>query len=130
MGRQYIETIKKQIQEKDLDANERHQSLFHYFLTSDIPESEKSTARLQAESLLFLIAGTFSSAHTLSNIVYYVLANPAIEKRLREDLKEVMARYPDQNPAWADLEKVPYLQACIKEGLRYVQYHIRKAEHC
>ncbi|RYP24795.1 hypothetical protein DL765_000341 [Monosporascus sp. GIB2] len=122
MGKQYIEKIKREIQNKNEDTSQSDKSLFYYFLTNDIVESEKSTARLQAESLLFLIAGTFSSAHTLSQIVYYVLANPAIEKRLRQDLKDVMACYPAQNPQWADLEKIPYLQACIKEGLRYVHY--------
>lgn len=118
MGEEYIEKIKKQIHDDDLDTNDTKKSVLYHLLTSDIPESEKSTARLQAESLIFLIAGTVTSAHTLSMIVYHVLSNPHMEKRLREDLKVVMACYPAQNPLWADLEKVPYLHACIKEALR------------
>ena len=120
MGMEYIEKIRKQIHEINLDAGDTQKSVFHHLLTSDIPESEKSTARLQAESMIFLIAGTVTSAHTLSMIAYHVLSNPHMEKRLREDLKDVSACYPAQNPLWADLEKVPYLQACIKEALRYV----------
>ena len=120
MGMQYIENIKKQVRNDNFKASDTKKSVFHHLLTSDIPESEKSTSRLQAESMIFLIAGTFTSTHTLSMIVYHILSNPRIEKRLREDLKDVMTCYPAQNPPWADLEKVTYLQACIKEALRYV----------
>ena len=117
MGMEYIEKIKKQIRDDNLDTNDTKKSVLHHLLTSDIPESEKSTSRLQAESLIFLIAGTVTSAHTLSMLVYHVLSNPHMEKRLRGDLEDVMACYPAQNPLWADLEKIPYLQACIKEAL-------------
>ncbi|KAL8964924.1 MAG: hypothetical protein Q9183_004137 [Haloplaca sp. 2 TL-2023] len=51
-------------------------------------------------------------------IVYHALSQPQIGDRLRRDLEPVMACYPEHNPRWADLEKVPYLQACIKEALR------------
>lgn len=57
---------------------------------------------------------------TLTLIVYFVLADPSVEKRLREDLKEATAKYPAEVPRWADLEKIPYLAGCIKEGLRYM----------
>jgi hypothetical protein len=43
-----------------------------------------------------------------------------MEKRLREELQAVMADYPAKPPSWSVLEKVPYLNACIKEGLRLV----------
>ena len=52
-------------------------------------------------------------------ICYYIMANPAIRKRLEEELKPVMEGYPEKKPTWAQLEKVAYLQALIKEGLRY-----------
>ena len=120
MGVQYIEKIKTQVRNNKFLASNTKKSVFHHLLTSDIPEPEKSTSRLQAESMIFLIAGTFTSAHTLTMIVYHVLSNPRVENRLREDLKDVMACYPAQNPLWADLEKVTYLQACIREALRYV----------
>ncbi|KAK2754360.1 hypothetical protein FQN54_007004 [Arachnomyces sp. PD_36] len=118
MGAQYIEKIKEQIQNGNLDPSDSSKSVFHHLRTSDIPESEKSTARLQAESMIFLISGAVTSAHTLSMIVYHLLSNPHMEKRLREDLKDAMACYPAQNPLWSDLEKIPYLKACIKEALR------------
>ncbi|KAL8640784.1 MAG: hypothetical protein Q9228_002344 [Teloschistes exilis] len=121
MGMEYIEKIKKELDENP-SAKDTQVSVFHHLLTSDIPESERSTSRLLAESMVLIIAGTFTSAHTLSMIVYHALSNPKIEKRLRNDLKDVMAGYPGKSPRWADLEKVPYLQATIKEALRYAEH--------
>ena len=85
-----------------------------------MPEAEKDPARLKREAFALLAAGTITTAATLTLITYFVLENPTIEKRLREELKEVMACYPKDDPKWADLEKIPYLTGCIKEGLRSV----------
>ena len=95
-------------------------SLFRYILNSDMPESELSVERLTKEAQVILGAGTASSARTLDFISYYILANPLIRSRLGEELKDVMANYPREVPSWAQLEKLPYLQAIIKEGLRYL----------
>jgi cytochrome P450 len=49
---------------------------------------------------------------------YYILANPHMRERLGEELKGIMADYPHQLPTWQEVERLPYLQAMIKEGLR------------
>ena len=94
--------------------------MFHHIFTSDVPEPEKDPARLKREAFALLAAGTINTAGTIALITYFVLENPTIENRLREDLKEVTACYPEQVPRWADLEKIPFLTGCIKEGLRFV----------
>lgn len=93
-------------------------SLFRHIFNSDMPESELSIDRLAKEAQVMLGAGTASTARTLDFILYYVLANNHIRSTLREDLRDTMAEYPEKKPSWADLEKLPYLQAIIKEGLR------------
>ncbi|KAL3483008.1 cytochrome P450 [Aspergillus germanicus] len=125
MGRDYIESVRHQVQMQNITSKRNEAetsqrvSVFHHLLsTTTIPEPEKRTSRLQAESMVILIAGTFTSAHTLSMIVYHVLSEPRIGDRLREDLREVMAGYPARYPQWMVLEKIPYLQGCIKEALR------------
>ena len=64
--------------------------------------------------MVLLGAGTATTARTLGFISYYVLANPHIKQRLQKELGSVTAN----PPKWADLEKVVYLQAIIREGLR------------
>lgn len=83
-----------------------------------MPESERSDDRLAKEAQVLLGGGTASTARTLGFISYYILANPHIHLMLKEELKDSMATYPEQIPSWADLERLPYLQALIKEGLR------------
>lgn len=83
-----------------------------------MPESELSLDRLAKEAQVMFSAGTVNNARTLEFILYYVLAKDHIRDRLREELKDVMAGYPFKQPSWVELEKLPYLQAIIKEGLR------------
>lgn len=93
-------------------------SLFRHIFNSDMPESELSTDRLAKEAQVLLGAGTTSTAQTLDFILYYILAKKHIRSTLREELRDTMAEYPKTKPSWADLEKLPYLQAIIREGLR------------
>lgn len=100
----------------DEDGN----SVFHHLLRSDLPDSEKSTSRLNSEAFSLLGAGTMSTTSALTVISYHVLANHEIQKQLSQELKDVMKDYPDTPPSWADLEKLPFLTGCVKEGLRSV----------
>ena len=100
--------------------NHTRVSLFNHIVNSDMPESELSTERLAKEAQVLLGAGSASTARTLDFIVYYVLADLRIRTRLQEELRDIMLAYPNVIPSWAELEKLPYLQAIIKEGLRSV----------
>ncbi|KAK4061966.1 uncharacterized protein Triagg1_10129 [Trichoderma aggressivum f. europaeum] len=102
-------------------------SMFHHLLRSDIPDSQKETARLNAEAVSFLGAGTYPTAATLIFVAYYILADSKIEARLRNALKDVMANFDEEVPNWIKVEQVEYLDACIKEGLRLLRLFRRKS---
>ncbi|KAI3319149.1 cytochrome P450 family protein [Xylariaceae sp. AK1471] len=103
---------------KDTSMTGAPVTIFRHLVNSDLPPSELSRERLSKEAQVLLGAGTVSTARTLDFITYYIIANPAIRKRLTEEVGEVMEGYPAKKPTWAQLEKLPYLQAIIKEGLR------------
>ena len=86
-----------------------------------MPESERSNERLAKEAQVLLGGGTASTARTLGFISYFILSDPSRRSRLEAELREPIAGYPDAVPTWADLEKLPFLQSLIKEGLRSVQ---------
>lgn len=118
MARQHIidaKLDKKNAKEKDIDARI---SIFRYIVNSGMAESELSVDRLSKEAQVLLGAGTASTARTLDFISYYILADKNVRATLQNELKDVMATYPVKIPSWAELEKLPYLQALIKEGLR------------
>ena len=93
-------------------------SLFRHLLNSDMPEHDLSVERLSKEAMVLLAAGSASTARTLDFICYYILADRNIHSKLQDDLRDIMKDYPSIIPSWSQLEKKPYLQAVIKEGLR------------
>jgi cytochrome P450 len=80
---------------------------------SGLPEEDLSLERLTKEAQILLGAGSVSTARTLHFITYYLLSNPHMRERLEQELRDAGER-----ATWSQLEKLPYLQALIKEGLR------------
>lgn len=117
----HIENAKRE----KLDSDKVHEqnskpSLLRYLVNSDLPESELSVERLSKEAQVLLGAGTVSTARTLDFICYYVISNKTIHQKLQDELRGIMKNYPAQIPSYVQLEKLPYLSALVKEGLRYV----------
>ena len=109
---------KSAVLSKDAPKPGARLTLFRHLLNSDLPPSELTDDRLSKEAQVLIGSGTITTAGTMAFICYYVLANPAIRKRLAEELRPVMEGYPAKKPTWAQLEKLEYLQALIKESLR------------
>jgi cytochrome P450 len=86
-------------------------------LQSNIPPQEKSPQRLADEAQGVVGAGVVSTAWALSVGCYYILSNPDICQKLRDEL---VAAIPDPSKplAWAQLEKIPYLMGCVEESIR------------
>lgn len=67
-------------------------------------------------------AGSETTAITLSAVFYYLLKTPAAMQKLREELDEHAKSgfFSDSSGlvTWAESQKLPYLDACIKEAFR------------
>ncbi|KAI0205605.1 cytochrome P450 [Astrocystis sublimbata] len=113
-ARYHIRTAKLQTDKMDED----NISIFHHILNSDMPESERSEERLTREAQVLLGGGTATTARTIAFASYYILSRPLMRSRLKDELREVMTGWPERVPTWAELEKIPFLQAIIKESLR------------
>lgn len=97
----------------------RSDTVFDQLVNSDLPESELTVERLASEAQVLMGAGTVTTARSMDHLAFYILSREDVRLRLREELKDIMADWPETTPSWQKLEKLPYLQACIKEGLRY-----------
>lgn len=90
---------------------------------------------LTAEALTQLIAGSDTTSNSSCAIAYYLAANPEAQRKLQAELDSVLkpvrtappptsqAGTPPLPPSdvaarFADIKNLPYLQACINEGLR------------
>ncbi|KAL9623137.1 MAG: hypothetical protein Q9204_007976, partial [Flavoplaca sp. TL-2023a] len=112
--------------EKDVDALNKHfkynpngpePGIFAGLLRSNLPPSEKAAERMSSEGMGLLVAGSETTAQTLSVTTYHILANPGIVNELRKQLEIAMPEACTL-PSLANLEAIPYLYACVQEGLR------------
>ncbi|KAJ4424522.1 hypothetical protein N0V82_000846 [Gnomoniopsis sp. IMI 355080] len=117
MARHIEESKRENVGAKKYDESASN-SIFRYIVTSDMPASEQSTERLSREAMVLFGAGTATTARTMGFVCFYLLTNPHMKQRLSDELAPLMADYPHNLPKWSDLEKLPYLQAVITEGLR------------
>ncbi|KAK3324341.1 cytochrome P450 monooxygenase-like protein [Cercophora scortea] len=79
-----------------------------------LPPEEMTMYRLSGEGFNFLLAGTETTAATLTVVTYWMLARPAIHRRVMEDLQGLTP----STLKWTELEQRPYLWAVIQESLR------------
>ncbi|BCS18374.1 cytochrome P450 [Aspergillus puulaauensis] len=91
-------------------------------ITGSLPATEKADRRLQDEAQLIIGAGLATTGWTLSVGTFYLLTNPKVLARLQDELVNAIPDASIENISskleWAELEKLPYLTAVIKEAVR------------
>ncbi|KAL9123390.1 MAG: hypothetical protein Q9187_000072 [Circinaria calcarea] len=108
----------RSLSQEGLFQEKAHKTVFHELLTSNVlPASDKSDTILQQQAVNIVSAGTETTAHALRVITYHICNDPAVLRRLREELKTVQPE-PDRCMKLRELERLPFLSAVIMEGLR------------
>lgn len=92
-------------------------TIFQAVLDSDIPSSEKTPERLTDEAQTLVGAGSETTAKSLAMITFFLTSAPEKLQRLRDEIQAV-ERESDGSLSLAKLEHLPYLTACITEGVR------------
>jgi cytochrome P450 len=123
--------MKERLRTKDaqlpISAHEIHSGkpdLLSKFLAAQESRPEFMTDRLvQTMAVSMAFAGSETTAITLAAVFYYLLRTPSAMKRLRDELNdfENSGGFEDMTTGlvtWAEAQKLPYLDACIKEAFR------------
>lgn len=87
-----------------------------------LPPSEKTVSRIFDETVTVIGAGTETLGNTLSILTFYVISNPPVYQTMKAELKKAAAEHnvsPDSLLDCHIVESLPYLQAVMKESLRY-----------
>lgn len=80
---------------------------------------DKTFTRLLAEAQNVIGAGSETTGNTLSNFTYHVVSQPAVMKKLKDELRQAASQVrPSGLMNYRTLERLPYLKACVKEALR------------
>ncbi|TFK47488.1 cytochrome P450 [Heliocybe sulcata] len=90
--------------------------LFAYHFETNSPLTDDE---LCCEGATYIGAGGDTAGITLSVGCSYLARNPTVQEKL---VQELQTAYPIRNDVltahWSDLEKLPYLSACVYESLR------------
>jgi cytochrome P450 len=92
-------------------------TIFDELYSSALPAAEKSLHRLTQESQLIVGAALDTTASALNTTLFHLLSNPATLRTLKSEL-HTATPHIDAAPELPTLEALPYLTACINEGLR------------
>ncbi|THW34272.1 cytochrome protein [Aureobasidium pullulans] len=63
-------------------------------------------------------AGSDTTSISLSSIIYFLINSPTALQKLRAEIEEKLPTARTRNQTYQEVQKLPYLQACIKEALR------------
>ncbi|KAJ5046317.1 uncharacterized protein L3040_003564 [Drepanopeziza brunnea f. sp. 'multigermtubi'] len=115
-------SIRTQIREmksgqRDDSKNATHRTIFYEILNSDLPESEKSNARLAQDGQVVIVAGTLTTAWALCVAVFHLLSQPEALRKLKAELQTALPT-PTSPITLVALEQLPYLTGCIQEAIR------------
>ncbi|KAK5196121.1 hypothetical protein LTR99_008070 [Exophiala xenobiotica] len=94
-----------------------HATLFHEMLNSDLSPNEKSVSRMVQEAQVIIGAAILTTSWAAAVASFHIINNLAIFRKLRAELEEAIPD-PNAKPDWQNLEQLPYLNGCIKEGIR------------
>lgn len=108
-----IENTRKS-RESDIKAG---RTIFHAILESKLPAEDLVTKRLADEAFGVVGAGITTVAFSLMVSTFYIINTPRIYRRLKEELALAFPN-KDAFPDLLEFEKLPYLKACIQEGVR------------
>ena len=75
----------EEIRKNGFDKEDEHKTVFHTLLQSDLPAKEKETKRLADEAVLLVGAGTHTTSFILAVLTFYLLSNPPLLRKLREE---------------------------------------------
>lgn len=104
----------------DMEDHDRPQSFLSKFLSKNSQDPTKFThGHVVASCISNIVAGSDTTAISLSAILYYLLVTPECLDKLRDEIAAFDADGRlSSKPTFKETQQMPYLQAVIKEALR------------
>lgn len=111
-------------EQDDMDQKPKSPDLLSKFLAAQIKHPDFMTDKLvQTMAVSMAFAGSETTAISLSAVFYYLLRNPTAMARLRQEIDEASRSglfhdHEEGVVTFQEAQKLPYLDACIKEAFR------------
>lgn len=97
------------------DAKQGQDDMLASFVKHGLTQTE-----CESESIIQIMAGSDSTATALRVTFWHIVCNPPVYMKLQQEIKTAMESGSVSHPVISDAQAkaLPYLQACIREGLR------------
>ncbi|KAL2817755.1 cytochrome P450 [Aspergillus cavernicola] len=124
--RRHLEFVGSHTEQRLAEGVMRQKPDFISYLLKSTKEKEKkdadmaeglSAGEIEANTNFLLLAGTETTATALSGTTYYLLKSGDALRRATDEVRNAF-RHEDEITFGAAAERLPYLQACLTEGLR------------
>ncbi len=102
------------------DGKEGRQDMFHFVYQATDPDTGKKAFSLQellAEINLLVVAGSDTTAITISGLFFFIVRNPRAYEKLVREIRSTFDS-ADEIVSGPKLSSCKYLRACIDEALR------------
>ncbi|KAI1854401.1 hypothetical protein JX265_012435 [Neoarthrinium moseri] len=98
------------------DPDREHPDLIQHILKNEGSRKGLSQTEIILNMVLFISAGSETTANLMTGWTYFMVANPDILKRVTA---EIRAAFPSEdNIRWEAVKNLPYLDATLNEALR------------
>ena len=88
-------------------------------LKSNSKKAQFDELDVVASAILFMVAGSDTSANTLAFACYQLAKNPEIHEKLKIEISSMFDENPSESLTYEDLQRTPYLEQVICETLRF-----------
>ncbi|KUI71583.1 Pisatin demethylase [Cytospora mali] len=115
-----FDTTTGAIKEREKNPEARFDAVAHWFRYLEQNPDRMAASEVQSAALNAVAAGADTVACGLQAFVYHVIRRPGLWERIRDEIDEADLSDPGTNKvlSYAEAQKLPLLQACIKEALR------------
>ncbi|KAG2027589.1 hypothetical protein GB937_000028 [Aspergillus fischeri] len=109
----FLGHIKDLVDERYDDLKTNHTDILQSFINSGL-----SRPQVESEALVTVFGGTDTTSTALRNIIFYLSTTPRAYRALQSEIDDAVKTVARPVIRDAEAKALPYLQACIKEGLR------------
>jgi cytochrome P450 len=109
----FLGYIKDLVDERYADLKTSHTDILQSFINSGLSRPE-----VESEALVTVFGGTDTTSTALRNIIFYLSTTPQAYREVQAEIDGAVKTVTRPVISDAEAEALPFLQACIKEGLR------------
>ena len=113
-----INTAMAAIKERQANPVARYDAVAHWFRMLDQNPDRMQLHEIHSAAFNAISAGNETVSAALQAFVYFMIRHPDAWQRARAEMDAVGVGINDRVVSYADAQKLPFLQACIKEAVR------------